>query len=330
MSWSIGRWLVTILGYAFAMKHVPRFPDTRAVDIKDRDMIQAALDRYRPETSELTFSNVFIWRAHYGLRWSVFQDWLLFFCTNGDNEDEGDQTDAAICQVLPPIGPPSRTDVVLRLLRHLRDDRGISNPTIERADKRLVEEIGSCAELSIEPQRAHFDYLYETRDLIDLAGQKYHAKRNHIAQARRAGRFTYEPLSESRRHECLELTDRWCKVRHCTEDLGLMGEQTAIHEALAHLTALKLHGGIILIEGRVGAFALGELLNPETGVVHIEKASPDHSGLFAMINQSFCAHAFAATTYVNREQDLGEKGLRRAKLSYHPIRLVEKYRIQLT
>jgi hypothetical protein len=310
------------------VKHVPRFPDTRAIEIKDRDMIQAALDRYRPETSELTFTNLFIWREHYGVRWSIFQDWLLLFCTKGDTE--ADRMTAAICQVLPPIGPPSRREVVLRLLRHLRDDRGVSNPTIERADKRLVAEIGSCAELSIEPTREHFDYLYATSDLIDLAGQKFHAKRNHIARARRAGRFTYEPLSEPHRHECLELADRWCKVRHCTEDLGLMGEHAAIHEALAHMTALRLQGGIILIEGRVGAFTLGELLNPETGVVHIEKASPDHPGLFAVVNQSFCAHAFATTAYVNREQDLGEKGLRRAKLSYHPIRLIEKYRIRLS
>jgi Uncharacterized conserved protein len=310
------------------MKHFPIFPDTRTLEIRDRDLIQGALDRYRPETSELTFTNLFIWREHYGIRWSVFQDWLLFFCTKGDME--GERKTAAICQVLPPIGPPSRTEVVLRLLRHLRDERGVSNPTIERADKRLVDEIGSCAELSIEPRREQFDYLYETRDLIDLVGQKYHAKRNHIAQARRAGRFTYEPLLELHRHECLELADHWCRIRHCSEDLGLLGEQAAVHEALAHLASLRLRGGTILIEGRVAAFTLGELLNPETGVVHIEKASPDHPGLFAVINQNFCADAFAETTYVNREQDLGEKGLRKAKLSYHPIRLIEKYRIQLS
>ena len=318
---------VQTLRHALAMKNIPIFPETRALEIKDRDLIQGALDRYRPETSELTFTNVFIWRAHYGIQWSVFQDWLLFFCTRDDREVG--HTAAAMCQVLPPIGPASRTEVVLRLLRYLRDDRGINNPTIERADARLAAEIGCCAGLSIEPVREHFDYLYATRDLIDLAGQKYHAKRNHLAQARRAGRFTFAPLLESHRHECLELADDWCRVRHCSEDLGLVGEHAAVHEALKHLTHLKLIGGVVVIEGRVAAFSLGELLNPETGVVHIEKATPDRPGLYAVINQNFCAHAFAKTAYVNREQDLGEKGLRRAKLSYHPIRLVEKYRIQL-
>jgi hypothetical protein len=315
------------------MKHIPRFPDTRALEIKDRDMIQGALDRYRPETSELTFTNVFIWRAHYGIRWSVFQDWLLFFCTKPDDnqkDKDGDKEKGAfLCQVLPPIGPPSRAEVVTKLLRYLRDERGIDNPAIERADARLATELNGHAELSIEPTREHFDYLYATRDLIDLAGQKYHAKRNHIAQAWRAYRYSYAPLLESQKHECLELADHWCKVRHCSEDLGLIGEQAAVHEALEHAVALKLLGGIILIEGRVAAFALGELLNPETGVVHIEKAAPDQPGLYAVINQNFCTHAFEKTTYVNREQDLGEKGLRKAKLSYHPVRLIEKYRIQL-
>jgi uncharacterized protein len=311
-----------------ATKHIPVFPETRALEIKDRDFIQGALDRYRPETSELTFTNLFIWRNHYGVQWSVFQDWLLLFCSGSDREDG--RTQAPLCQVLPPIGPPSRTEVVLRLLRHLQDDRGIGDPTIERADARLLAEIGSRRELSIEPVREHFDYLYSTRDLIDLAGQKYHAKRNHIAQARRAGRVTFEALSESHRHECLRLADDWCQARHCADDLGLVGEQAAIHEALSHLHQLKLLGGIVRVEGRLEAFSLGELLNPETGVVHVEKATPSHPGLYAVINQSFCTQAFAKTTYVNREQDLGEKGLRRAKLSYHPIRLIEKYRIRLS
>lgn len=108
-----------------------------------------------------------------------------------------------------------------------------------------------------------------------------------------------------------------------------MGEWGAIEEALKNFIALEMQGGVILIEGEVEAFTLGELLNKDTAVVHIEKANPEIRGLYALINQQFCEQAWGKVPFINREQDLGEPGLRTAKLSYNPIRLVEKYRIRL-
>jgi len=108
-----------------------------------------------------------------------------------------------------------------------------------------------------------------------------------------------------------------------------MGEWQAVRLALQHFAELELAGGLILMDWRVEAFTLGELLNRDTAVVHIEKANPDIRGLYALINQQFCEQAWAATPFLNREQDLGEPGLRTAKLSYHPHRLVEKFRVKL-
>ena len=108
-----------------------------------------------------------------------------------------------------------------------------------------------------------------------------------------------------------------------------MGEWAAIGVALANFQALQLKGGVILINDRVEAFSCGELLNRQTAVIHLEKANPELRGLYAVINQQFCREAWAGVPFINREQDLGEPGLRTAKLSYHPHRLVEKYRIRL-
>ena len=95
------------------------------------------------------------------------------------------------------------------------------------------------------------------------------------------------------------------------------------------MDTLEFKGGVIEIDGKVEAFALGEQLNPQTAVIHVEKANPQFDGLYQLINQEFCTHEWESVDYINREQDCGEEGLRKAKLSYHPHHLVNKYTVQL-
>ena len=124
--------------------------------------------------------------------------------------------------------------------------------------------------------------------------------------------------------------ETWCGARRCEDDLSLSSEWEAIREALANFEELKVVGGVILVHGKVEAFTVGELLNKETVVVHIEKANMEIRGLYNMINQQFLEKQWQDIPYVNREQDLGEPGLREAKLSYNPEHFVEKYRIRLS
>lgn len=128
---------------------------------------------------------------------------------------------------------------------------------------------------------------------------------------------------------CEEFQDRWCVVRRCDEDMNLRDEWTAVREGLAAYETLGLQGEAVLIGDKVEAFTFGELLNEQTAVVHIEKANPEIPGLYSVVNQLFCQKYWSGVSFINREQDLGEEGLRKAKLSYHPIRLVEKYRLEL-
>jgi hypothetical protein len=183
--------------------------------------------------------------------------------------------------------------------------------------------------LSIEPAREHFDYVYRSRDLIRLKGARYHAKRNHISRFLRDTKFEFAALGESNLDLCADFMRRWCEFRRCDEDMNLLGEWEAVKDALANYSGLDVRGVVILIEGRVEAFTFGELLNVSTAVVHIEKANPEIPGLYAAINQKYSESHWAAVEFINREQDLGEEGLRRAKLSYHPDHLVEKFTISL-
>jgi uncharacterized protein len=296
---------------------LPQFPQFKPLEIHDRDAIQGYLAAYRPQTSEWTFTNLFMWRRHYRYHWSVYRDWLLMVSLIPGAAPYG----------LPPVGPASRLPATHTLLQWLEEAHGAPS-RIERADQRLVEELQSSTELNSETTREHFDYVYRTEDLIHLAGRKYHAKRNHLNKFMRSYRFAYEPLAPSHIPACLQLTDNWCQWRRCNDELNLVGEWDAIRDALQHFDELPTEGGVILLDHRVEAFALGELLNDETAVIHIEKANPEIPGMYALINQQFCEHRWSQVRYVNREQDLGEVGLRKAKLSYHPDHLVEKYRVK--
>ena len=116
-------------------------------------------------------------------------------------------------------------------------------------------------------------------------------------------------------------------MRECVEKPELLAEDFAIYEALTRFEDLDYRGGAILINAAVEAFSLGEMLNPETAVIHIEKANPEIPGLYAAINQRFCQEAWSEAKFINREQDMGVEGLRAAKESYLPSHMVNKYTV---
>jgi hypothetical protein len=299
---------------------VPRFPQFLPLRLEDREYIQEILWDYQPSTSELTFTNLFLWQAHYGFSWSQCEDCLVLLADPPHGEP----------WLLPPVGPSSRGEVCRQLLAWLRDIKGAAEPFIDRADARLAGEIASLPDLHCEPVRDHFDYVYRSSDLISLAGNKYHSKRNHINSLKRTYPQVYEPLQEALLGACLHLADRWCEFKRCDEDLNLIGEWEAIRLALRHFRELSLQGGVILVKDKVEAFSLGELLNHRTAVIHFEKANPEINGLYTLINQQFCEQAWQSVELINREQDLGEAGLRKAKMSYHPEHLEEKFRITIS
>ncbi|UCC11936.1 MAG: DUF2156 domain-containing protein [candidate division WOR-3 bacterium] len=282
-------------------------------------MMHARIMASQPRISELTFTNLFIWHSVYQTEWSVYQDWLFII---GSHEGEP--------FALPPVGPGPREKAVMKLMEYLEKERGAAKPRLERADSTLMQELESDPALCIQPMREQYDYVYRSRDLIELTGNRYHRKRNHINAMQKKYSFRYEPMEEIYVHQCTELVEKWCGIKRCEEDMNLLGEWEAVGEMLAHYQALGVRGGVILIEDRVAAFAFGEMLNPTTAVIHIEKADPEIGELYAVINQQFAAHEFSDASFINREQDLGEPGLRTAKMSYHPDHLVEKFLITIS
>ncbi len=175
--------------------------------------------------------------------------------------------------------------------------------------------------------RDQADYLYESKALIELSGKAYHSKRNFITRFENeyAGRFAYEDITKENLDDLWEFQDRWCHKNNCADSLTLQEEATTIALLLYNLELLGAYGGLLRVDGRVVAFTAGSQIGRDTMDIHIEKADHDVVGAYPMINRSFARRHCQSLAFINREEDMGLEGLRRAKLSYHPLEICLKY-----
>ena len=182
----------------------------------------------------------------------------------------------------------------------------------------------------ITADRDNFDYLYKAQSLATLKGWRLDGKRGFVKKFAANYDYQYLPYISSLKEQCYELYDSWYHSRE-TIDPTVHDEYMAFHEFLDNFDKLGAVGGVILVDGKVVAFAFGEKLSDTTFVVHFEKATPAFTGSYQMINQLFVQHeALDRFHFVNREQDMGIEGIRKAKLSYVPFRMMKKYTITLS
>lgn len=282
----------------------------RPLELSDRATVQTYLNSHPPEISELTFANLFVWRASRPVFIAEVEDSLVF-TTSTRQDGSGDHF------VLGhPIGRASPSDVADSLNVKIEGFVRIPESTAQ-----TLQDVG----LLVESDRDNSDYVYRVSDLADLAGRRFHKKRNLIKQCLTAYACQYEPITPEVIAECSDMQDRWCHTRQCKQDPGLCSEYVAIRDMFHHYEELHLIGGAIRVDGIIRAYAVGEELKPRTAVCHFEKAMPEFRGLGQLINQWFAKHALVNFEFENREQDLGIPGLRQAKTSYHPDHMVNKF-----
>jgi hypothetical protein len=289
--------------------------DFRPLAFDDKPLLDAALAADPPEISELTFTNLWVWRRKRSV--AIARDAggaLALLC-----EEHGQRF------FLPPIGAPDPAATAGRLLPHARDaDFTFSLRRVPAAMARALAAAGFAA----TPDRDNFDYVYAVRTLATLEGRHFDGKRNQIRQLPQAHACAFAPLDDAAVADCLALEEQWCDLRACHLDEGLAAEQEAISTCLRSYRELGVFGGVIRVDGRLKAFALAERLSSDTAVVHFEKADPSVTGLYQLVNHWLCREALGDFTFVNREQDLGIPGLRDAKAGWRPHHLVEKWTIE--
>jgi uncharacterized protein len=286
---------------------------TKVLSIEDKSLFDGYLRGDPPQASEYTFTNLFMWRRKYHPKWMISQECLFVIM-----DPIGDLPFA-----LFPIGPGDKR-AALKVLKQMMLEN-FEESRIFRVESRMLEKFVDTSQFTVEFDRDNSDYVYLSDDLIRLPGNKYHKKKNHLNRFKKKWDFEYRDLDIGLIDRVLQLQEDWCEIKDCGESPDLIYEDQAVYEALKNYEALGFKGGAILINDKVEAFSFGERLNTNTAVIHIEKANPEIPELYTLINQMFAMNAWSDLRYINREQDLGLEGLRKAKESYYPDHLVEKY-----
>ena len=284
------------------------------VTLDDRELIHSYFTRFPSQSCERTFVNVFLWSRFYPVTFAIIEDALVFRSIN-----EGEFYSY-------PAGEPEKVKKALDFLIDYAAKRNVPFALYHITEQQFVqieEWYPNRFELKYEDGVA--DYVYESEKLITLSGKKLHAKRNHINKFKAAHEnWSYETMTEANLEECFQMALKWRNENGCDDDEDKNAEMCVTLNALRLFKELGLTGGMLKIDGQVVAFALGEPISDDTFVVHIEKAFGDIQGAYPMINQQFAEHECSEYKYINREDDAGSEGLRKAKLSYRPAFLVEK------
>lgn len=297
----------------------------KKITLDEQTLFTNIFKTIKPISSEFTFAYLYMWRRDYNLSYAIIEDHLCLisrskvypaysFCPipiNGlYNSEKFNKALKAIELYFNENNIPLLfARISEEKLPYFRDFYG---------DRMRAENLDSTS-----------DYVYNASDLITLNGKKYNKKRNHINKFTRLyGQYEYTPVNENNLNECERILDEWA-AKNEAEIEPDNSESVACHELCKNWHRFPLKGALIKVNGRFEAFTIGEVLNPEVAVIHIEKGNTDIHGIYTLINRDFCANEWSDMKYINRQEDLGVKGLRKSKLSYNPAFMVNKFLVKV-
>ena len=290
----------------------------KTVELADKQWMELLIKKANTGGSHINFTNIFAWSQIFHYRVAKVDG---FLAVKGRIQND-------VHYYFYPAGQGD-SETVIKLLKQDAADCGhdflLLGLSLENVDelKKLFPESFVYKEM-----RDSFDYVYHLEKLVTLSGRKLHSKRNHIRRFVDKYNWKFEPITSENLAECWEMNVLWCKENGCNDDKHLSNEDCAVRRCFKNFTELGLEGGLIRVDGNVIAYTMGEKLNSETYIIHIEKAFGKIQGAYQIINREFAAHIqqkYPQLVYVNREEDMGNEGLRKAKLSYYPEKFEEKF-----
>ena len=286
---------------------LPTYPDLEPIDLSMRSILHPRLSLLPDGVSEYTFAGLYLFRATYDYHVGVIDERNLLI--------HGTKDRASFFML--PCGVPDDDALLLKLFERYDHLKNVPESLLESGRERF-ERLG----LSVVEDRDNFDYLYLRRDLAELAGKKFHKKRNHVNAFVNTYRYQQCRLRGPHIDDAMRVLNEWFATREDKTDYA------ATVEALQRYDELGLRGYIVYVDRTPAAFAIGEPLMKGRGfVVHFEKAHDEYRGIYQFVNKAFADTLPRHYTYINREQDLGDEGLRQAKMTYRPARFVKKYRV---
>ena len=296
----------------------------RDIDMESRELLNPYFDLVDYEACEYCFNTLYMWQHLYKTGYYIGDGFAVIVA-----EYEGNTF-----SILPLAKKEDMPRVIKFVIDYFEKEqkkiyfRGITKEVVDYLKENYPDKFDYTEERDL------FDYVYDGDSMRELKGRKNVKKRNHINYFLKEyeGRFEYRLLDENDFDACLKLVEEWTSNK---EENGQVDEE--MEEELIGIKKLfnsfpvikdKLKIAGIFIDGKLEAFTMGEYLNPNMALIHIEKANQSIRGLYPYINQQFLVNEFSDVEFVNREEDLGIEGLRKAKLSYHPVKFVEKYTVR--
>lgn len=291
------------------MTSIPCYPEFIPMTFETADSISKTLKVQTDGLSEFTFGHLYFFRYYYQYKVSTF--------SNGSIIVTGKDKTTRFFFI--PIGtvPP---EIIKELFKTYSDWKFISELYIIK-NKELFEHLG-C---SIEEDRDNFDYVYMQKSLSTLAGKKLHKKKNHVNGFLQSyPDFSVKPLNALTIADARSVLEHWAAEQQNVVET----DYNAAQEALLHIMETDMFGSVLYVQNEPIAWCLAELtVGNTTAVVHFEKARSDFRGVYQYINYAFAQSLPETVLYINREQDLGDEGLRHAKMSYRPEKFIKKYRL---
>ena len=258
--------------------------------------------------SHLLFSSVLLWGSVYSYKAVTIGNALfVYYRYDGD------------MYAFPPFGRYTREDI--EIFASFIGEPFTFSPFSKKELDRFTEIYRECTPIL---QRSLFDYVYNTQDLISLPGSKYHAKRNHIAKFDK--KYSHEYIRITKSNLSL-LRDASSAIFE--KDPRLPLEHKAIEFAIESFEELSLSAAVLMADGEFAAFTMGERVG-DTAVIHFEKARRDIDGAYPKICSEFVKNEYPDTLFINREEDMGIEGLRKAKLSYYPAFMNEAWSVDMS
>lgn len=291
-----------------------RIPDEafEPIDLARQTDYRRLLNRCPQPGSEVSFGNLWAWAEAYGLQWAWEAGLVWLRQTRPER------------RCWAPVGDWEAVDWAAARLPG--GDEFVRVPEC-LADRWQAAWAGR---VTVTEARDQWDYLYAAAELRELAGNRYHKKKNLLNQFLKKIPHTYHALGPEHIAGALDMQEAWCTWRECDSSVSLTAENRAVERLLRDWQRIPgLLGGALVVDGRMVAYTVAEPLSSDTLVIHFEKADPAYKGVYQAINQQFLVHADPIFTRVNREQDLGDEGLRKAKRSYHPVDFVRKCTVRL-
>ena len=298
------------------------------ITIEDRSVLEEYLNGFEYKTSGLSFSAQYMWREINRFSWDIVGDYM---CISGISHLELE--DGIIRPFLfPPLTKTGEYDkeslreTIFRCKEHF--DKQGQPFSLRLVPFHLVEIIKEAVpELSWKDDRPNYDYIYLTQDLIDLKGRDFHGKKNHLNYFHKTFDYRYVKMTSSMADDAMRFIDEFNKRKEvpASEMEMLKMEEEAMKDVFQNLEKVGYEAGAILIDDKIEALAIGGRLGNKMITEHVEKANVNFRGLYQAINNEFCKNTAAWAKYINREEDMGIPNLRKAKLSYRPVKLLEKY-----